>query len=170
MKRLFIFEGPDGVGKTTIAKALARHIDALYGHYGAFPGDVDIAWIYEDAMKPATKDVADVVMDRSWLSEIPYAIAFRGGVDRLGAEFYRLEDIALKKTIPLVIRCDADWATVTINFRRRKQEEYLQNINQLHQVWTWYRESFMTSLPQLLIHPFTISTDEAVDKILTWNG
>jgi thymidylate kinase len=161
-KHLFIFEGPDRVGKSTLALALTNRIDGWYSHHGAYNGIMfDLANIYEDAMRPAITGESHVVMDRSWLSEMPYCLAYRNGFDRLGSNVNRLEDIALKNTRPLVIRCDGDYQTVLRNYRLNREQEYLDNEDQLRQVWQWYRTSFRTSLPHIVIRPFEISSMEA---------
>jgi hypothetical protein len=168
VKRLLIFEGPDGVGKTTLAKALAEHIDAAYVHHGSYPeiDNEDLANCYAVSIAPAALGVRDVVMDRSWLSEKPYGLVFRNGRDRLGSKFDALEGFAAQTTQALVIRCDADWQRCSMNFEQRRSHEYLDDAVQLFKVWRWYRESFKTSLASLVIHPFLMTQETAIERIL----
>ena len=78
--KLTIFEGPDGGGKTTAAEKYAKETGAQYVHFGPLPHVKDsLARVYVEAMMPAILGLQDVVFDRSWLSEIPYGTAFRGG-------------------------------------------------------------------------------------------
>ena len=64
-----IIEGPDGVGKTTLVNALARHFKCDILHLiGEGSKDFDDYW--------AKANLRNVVSDRCFLSEIVYAAAF----------------------------------------------------------------------------------------------
>src|SRR4051812_18522188 len=103
-KRLVILEGPDGAGKTTLAEQLGRR-GWLVVHLGPFlQVDDDLARLYVEAMMPAILGHADVVLDRCWLSEIPYGLVMRDGDDRLGWQRRLLERLALRCRAT-VIRC-----------------------------------------------------------------
>lgn len=168
MKRVFIFEGPDGVGKSTLALALAKHIGAVYIHHGSYPQatENDLIDIYSILMIPAVSGIVDVVMDRSWLSEKPYGLAFRGGADRIGIRGEALEAFIERKAQLLVIRCDADFDTIKENWQRRKGNEYLENTSQLFKVWSWYRNEFMTTLPTITVWPFVSERNALIERIL----
>lgn len=77
---LVIVDGPDGVGKTTLAEALAKRHDGQYLHLTyRFK---DRMFLYHTAaLHYAVKLSATklVIIDRLWLSEICYANAYRGG-------------------------------------------------------------------------------------------
>jgi thymidylate kinase len=169
MKRLFIFEGPDGVGKTTLAVALAKKLDAHYAHLGPFSTITDgraLADEYYNAMMPATNGARDVVMDRSWISEVPYGIAYRGGVNRLMHRASELENCAKLYTHAVVLRCNAQFRVVLHAFQARNNTEYLDNEDQLRVVWKWYRDAFRTSLEWKDIWPRSSSLKEALTRIL----
>lgn len=168
MKRLIIFEGPDGTGKTTLAKALATYIDAVYVHHGSYPEVTeDLANVYALSMMPAALGLRDVVLDRAWYSEVPYGFAYRWGADRIGEQKFRgLEDLAANCTEPLVVLCDTSFENVERSFRARQEAEYLDNTAQLHQVWYWYRTQFRSDLPLLRIEPFTMLESTAIERIL----
>jgi thymidylate kinase len=168
MKRLIIFEGPDGCGKTTLAKAVAARLSAIYVHHGPYKDTTkDLANIYMTSMGPAAIDDSDVVLDRSWLSEKPYGIVFRHGENRLGdAVVSTLESFALVNTNALVVLCCTPWDTCAANFTRNIDNEYLDNTDTLRQVWYWYHQEFTTSLSQLTIDPFSMNQDTAIDRVL----
>lgn len=138
---LFIFEGPDGSGKTTAAIALARAISGNYTHHGPYPDVKEmLSAVYLDSMLPAIRRIRPVVLDRCWISEIPYGEAFRGGVDRVGAARYTLEHIAARCTT-IYVRCDPTWEQVERNFVLRKGNEYLKTYDQMQQVFKWYQDN-----------------------------
>lgn len=153
-RRLWIIEGPDGAGKTTLARRLAETTGAYYVHLGAFPRvKVGLARLYVDAMMPAVLGLADVVMDRSWLSERPYGAAFRAGEDRLRSAVRSLERLAWRcQTV--VVRCLPPLERVVENFGRRP--ELLGTREELVAVYRSY-EDLRTSLPMVTLDPFGTS-------------
>jgi hypothetical protein len=147
-RKLTIFEGPDGSGKSTAAEQYAKETGAKYVHFGPLPNVKDgLARMYVEAMLPALLGYQDVVFDRCWLSEVPYGSAFRDGADRLGRPAVRmLERLALRCS-GAVVYCLPDWLTVRNNYLSRKEIEYLQNEEQLQHVYEVYT-SQSTDLPR----------------------
>ena len=81
-KKLTIFEGCDGSGKTTAAREFAEQTGAKYVHFHNLPRiKKGLGRMYVEAMLPALLGYQEVVFDRSWLSETPYGEAFREGRD-----------------------------------------------------------------------------------------
>lgn len=148
-RRLIIFEGPDGAGKTTAARALAHEIGAHYVHCGPFRGvRGGLPRMYVDAMLPAVLGYQDVVMDRSWISEPIYGEVFRKGDIRMpNATIRMLERLALRCQT-LVAFANTTWDIVLANFLKRPQEEMLDKADQLKEVFDAYGKAWMhTSLP-----------------------
>lgn len=135
-KRLYIFEGPDGCGKTTAATRLADVLEAEYVHSGPLPDLDKIGDVYARAMLPAYLGYQDVVMDRCWMSEMPYGNAFRGGKNRLSAEEIRSLVTMAKKCQAVVIKCLVPWNTCQKVFSSRP--EMLKNTRQLNSVYEDY--------------------------------
>lgn len=75
---IFILEGPDGVGKTTLGQYMAKTLDAKYLHLGyRWP---DKMFMYHTAaIRWAIRQKKDVIIDRWWPSESLYADEYRGG-------------------------------------------------------------------------------------------
>lgn len=141
-RRVTIFEGPDGSGKTTAALAFAKETGARYVHCGPFPRVTSkgLGRMYIEAMMPALLGLHDVVMDRCWMSEPIYGRVFRDGKDRLGSAGRRiLSRIALRCDARVVL-CLPDYDTCLINWRHRHVEggEYLEREAQLKAVWEQY--------------------------------
>jgi len=91
-------------------------------------------------MLPAYADLADVILDRSWLSEPIYGAAYRGGANRIMRWQRRmLERVALGRGASVVL-CRTPWRTCKENFQRRKAEggEMLDDTKQLRAVYDGY--------------------------------
>jgi len=137
-KRLTIFEGPDGAGKTTAAKRLAAETGARYVHLDAFKEVHHIAPLYVEAMLPAVLGHRDVVMDRCWYSELIYGSVFRSGTSRLvSAQVCQLERLAMRCQTTLVWCLPAVETTIK-NFNARRNLELLDTDEQLRKVYELY--------------------------------
>ena len=170
-RRLFIIEGPDGAGKSTLANALAVATGAPVVHLGPFK-DVSegLERLYAEAMLPAVLGYSDVILDRSWLSERPYGAVFRKGADRLGTAAVRqLERLALRcRTV--VVRALPPKEVVIENFVRRKRKcveaEMLDHVIQAEKVYDLYHDDFRTALP-VYHYDYTATTkDEIIEQLL----
>lgn len=154
--KLTIFEGCDGTGKSTAAKAFAQATGARYVHFAALPRvNTGLARMYVEAMLPALLGYQDVVFDRSWLSENPYGVAFREGLDRLGDASRRMLERLAMRCGAVLVRCDPGWTAVRQNYIARKHLEMLDDVNQLEQVYELY-EREPTDLPEVH-HDYTVA-------------
>lgn len=77
---IYIIEGPDGVGKTTLARAIQDKTKGHILHCG-FEDDWDVEDYHEDIMDVAKEldRYQDVIIDRWAPSEWVYGHVFRGG-------------------------------------------------------------------------------------------
>ena len=164
--RLIIFEGPDGAGKTHAAKRLADELGARYVHLGPFPHvRQTLARLYAETLLPAVLGLQDVVLDRSWLSERPYGLAYRNGADRLGVENVRaLERLALRCRAGVVLALPP-YATVEAHWCSRRAVELLETPAQLAQVHDYYDRHLATSLP-VFRYDYTRGDPFRVDDML----
>lgn len=98
---IFIVEGPDGAGKTTIAKYLCETLDAHYIH----DRHVKDQWCLNTAqLRLAIKYYMSgqhVVLDRHWLGDNVYGSTFRGG----GSLWVRRIDSVLQRFGAVYILC-----------------------------------------------------------------
>ena len=139
-RELTIFEGPDGAGKTTLAKAYAELTGARYVHFGPLPRVVNgLMRMYVEAMLPAILGYQSVVFDRSWLSEYPYGTVFRAGQDRLGPVYVRMLERLALRCGGVVVLCLPPKDVVTENYKRRKRDEYLTSVKQVDRVYDIYK-------------------------------
>lgn len=173
--RLTIFEGPDGAGKSTVAKAWAEATHAQYVHLGPRPEikGPELAFDYIKAMLPAIRGNHAVVMDRCWISEKPYGDAFRHGQDRLGdAVRAELEALAMEASSASVVLCLPDWPIVKANFERRSGQEMLKNTDQLrtvfdaYQAMAWVPKPRSANQPRQLLFDYTTCPQEDLFALL----
>ena len=75
---IFILEGPDGVGKTTLAKELVRQTNGKYIHL-RYRWPDRIFDYHTAAIRYAARSDTAVIIDRWWPSEAVYASCYRGG-------------------------------------------------------------------------------------------
>jgi thymidylate kinase len=163
-KRVYIVEGPDGAGKTTLARQMALDLDARYVHFSSMPRvTFGLARMYVEAMLPALLGYQDVVMDRCWLSEVPYGRVFRGGANRLDpADVRMLERLAMKCGAGVVL-CMPTRKLCVANFMSRKATEMLDDEMQLSKVYDIYRDEVTTELPMLM---YNYEEPPPIDNIL----
>jgi hypothetical protein len=155
-KHVTIFEGPDGSGKTTLARDYAEATGARYVHCGPYPGvkTWHLARIYAEAMMPAILGYQDVVLDRCWISELYYGCVHREGSSRfLEQDVRMLERLALRCGAA-VVRCLPPWPTVEGNYLARKGGEMLTSTNALKSVYDLYDRSWYTGL-RYINHDYT---------------
>ena len=175
-KRLVIFEGPDGAGKTTLAKAVAEHLDAHYVHLGPFRRVAfgsGLARLYAEAMMPAAIGDRAVVMDRSWISEKPYADAFRAGRDRLSDGSKRSLERLAWRCMTTVVFCLPPWDRVGTNFMVTRGDQMLDNLAQLRQVYDAFSNfDSLTSLPRCVVDPLSYGRGDplAVREALSYSA
>lgn len=163
--KLIIFEGPDGSGKSTFAQYYARRIGARYVHFPALPRvSKGLGRMYVEAMMPALLGYQDVVFDRSWLSELPYGVAYREGYDRLGVASRRMLERLAMRCNAQVVRCNPGWEKVKTSYVERKHLEMLDNVGQLQEVYNGYM-AMSTSLPVTEFN-YTVDHYSDVEAIL----
>lgn len=173
-RELTIFEGPDGSGKTTLAKAYAERTGARYVHFGPLPRVVNgLMRTYVEAMLPAVLGYQSVVLDRSWLSEFPYGVAFRDGRDRVGPVYARMLERLAFRCGGVVVLCLPPKHVVLSNYEERKRLEYLTSAKQLSNVYDIYQlltlphttSSYQNALP-LIHYSYVNYTSRPVNEVV----
>jgi hypothetical protein len=158
-KTITIFEGCDGAGKSTHAKAYAESIGAKYVHFGSFEGveEGHLILHYLKALDEFFDGTESVVFDRSWYSEAIYGNVYRHGLNRLHPSDIISLDYACRNYHGIVVKCDPTWDNVYSSFLSRRKDEMLDNDDQLWSVYTRYTQ-LKFNLPSV-VFDYTKHTD-----------
>lgn len=140
---IFIFEGPDCVGKTTLAKTVARKCNGVYIHSTyKFRGKM---WLYHLAQLRKSLRIAEkrpVILDRWWPSEVVYGNVYRDGPE-YGRGYLDLHAIAeaygAVYTFCMPMQWEQYWAFVQKNFHNEKQMFALDEAR-INRLWRVYRD------------------------------
>lgn len=171
---ILILEGPDGAGKTTLAETLRQRFQGSgmvhivkHGPYTGVEPE-HLCRIYFRAMSPALTFDDTVIMDRSWISEPIYGEVYRNGANRIDTPRKRmLERVALSRGA-VVIHCQPDFETCAETFEKRPDEEYLDDVSQLEQVYNEYEAlPLITNLPTVHYDYTRDTVDELLHKVET---
>lgn len=127
---IFILEGPDGVGKTTLGMHMAKQLDAAYLHLSyRWPDHMfeyhtaAIRWAIRKNRKQ------HVIIDRWWPSEALYAAEFRGGSK--WSQMGRMMDRVARKHGAVYIYClpeDLIAYEKRFNTLKAEREEMYDNV------------------------------------------
>lgn len=169
---IIILEGPDGAGKTTLSEALRQRLQSdrmvhvvKHGPYKGVASE-DLCRIYFRAMTPALTFNDHVIMDRSWLSEPIYGEVYRNGDNRIDMPRRRMLERAALSRGAVVIHCQPDFDVCAKAFSSRTEDEYLDNLAQLKQVYDGYETlAQRTALPTIHYDYTLDSIDDVLDKL-----
>ncbi|HEY1645456.1 MAG TPA: hypothetical protein VGF75_03655 [Candidatus Saccharimonadales bacterium] len=138
MGKVIILEGPDGGGKTTLARELEEE-GWMYKHEGPPPPGRNQIDYYLRVLDDSLRQKENVVHDRLWLGERIYGRISRNNdtVGELGQKlFLRLHS---SKAIQQFI-CLPGLDTATTNYSRKIKEktDYLQSMDKFEKVYNDY--------------------------------
>ena len=100
---IFVLEGPDGVGKTTLALELQQYLGARYIHLTyRFKNKMHKYHYAAIRLAAHLSQHQPVVIDRWWPTEIVYADVYRGG-SPFTKHYFKLEHIATQMGVTYVV-------------------------------------------------------------------
>lgn len=140
---LIILEGPDGVGKTTLGKFLAKELHGAFWHmtssrtlFGAMHDYQQNA--LDNARVNITELERPVVIDRHWPSELIYGTVFRPGNPH-GFQHETLEK-QIEEMCGIYVFCWHD--DVVARHREDKDPDHPYDDDSFTQVCNMYRQFF----------------------------
>ncbi len=167
--KLTILEGPDGGGKTTLAKTAFRH--AYYEHCGPPPLPASrTGWNpafrqYLEVVLQAAMRPEDTVFDRLMYGELIYGPLLRGDSSFQWWHVRMLERVLLSYQ-GLVVFCLPEYKACLNTWNARRAEELVDNADTLEQIYAAYQGIILrNSLPHVV---FDYETDGFIgaDKFL----
>lgn len=157
-RNITIFEGPDGSGKTTIAKEYAKRTGALYVHFEAYYGVKDIHKFFIEAMQPALLGYQDVVLDRCWHSGPIYDMFFRNleiDEQRQTPEICLLLDRAAQHCNAVLVNCRPEEETCISNWRSRLGSELVKSEFKMRGIYKAYADLGETTVLPTITWDYT---------------
>lgn len=143
---ILVFEGPDGCGKTSLARAMQEYLGARYIH-------LTYRWkdkmhLYHYAAIRVAAHLAQhqpVLIDRWYPSEIIYAEAYRGG-SKFARHFLLLEHIANKIGLTYVVCFPDDRERYLAHYNELKGKRAEMYDEGLERVYDGYKEFYESYL------------------------
>jgi hypothetical protein len=140
MNQVFILEGPDGAGKTTLAKKLAEATGGKIIHEGPPPSHLDMLQYYAGKLLSGLKSRRPVIFDRLYLGEHVYGplVRMHDGLGWRGVlmmrrltRAYGVHEILC---LPDIAVCNANYAE-----KIKERDDVIKSVETYQDVWAWYK-------------------------------
>jgi len=117
---IIILEGPDGSGKTTLAKQIARQTGYTYEHRSKPENEEEKARMMGEYIQMC-KSKQNIIVDRCWYSEMVYGKVMRDQSYIDYPQMYELERM-LAKNGAIIIYCTAPTAALWMRATKRGED------------------------------------------------
>ena len=162
-KTVTIFEGPDGSGKTTLAKQYAANTGALYVHFDALYGVENIHKYFMEAMLPALMGYQSVVLDRCWHSGPIYDLVFRNiepEDGRQNTEICALLDRAAAFCNAVYVRCLPSEDVCINNWKSRLDSELVKSEHKMRAIHKLYAKQDRSVCLPIVESDYTVAPNK----------
>lgn len=133
---LIILEGPDGAGKSTLARNLSAMLGADIVHFGKDSETFSLATEYISII--LSSQHRNLIIDRLWISEIIYSKIMRGGNCRLSEKEIKVISYAFHEMDGRLVYCLPDYHTCLGNYTKNIENEYIDNQTKFTRVYLEY--------------------------------
>ena len=143
----FILEGPDGSGKSYLAKILADNLNLSIRHFGAPSDKLEAVQQYHMYMD-ITESMYNTILDRSWYSDMVYGPIYRGFAHISKEMMWRLEHNLDNTTL---IYCtgniEAMWQAA-----QERGENYVKSFDEYSRICKAYDEVMLNCKHYIPVH------------------
>jgi energy-coupling factor transporter ATP-binding protein EcfA2 len=146
VNQVIILEGPDGSGKTTLAKLLAHQTGGRYVHEGPPPVDGCVLQYYADKLLRYLRADRPVILDRFYLGEHVYGPVSRDK-DRLGKRGVRMMRRITEAYQVMEVTCLPPWETVLK--AEATNNDFLKSKQKLWEVFKRYEGLLTVGNPEV---------------------
>lgn len=163
--KTFIFEGPDGCGKTTAIQTLIEMFgpgNSIRTHNGLYKSPTAAFESFRSQLHDAGNRDKFTLIDRLHLSEIFYGNILRNKT-MSDEQFIELESI-IKEINVITILCLPKYETAHYNWSSRLDEEHVKKEKSYKEIYEMYKKS--KSYSSSKIHYFDYEKDDIVELYL----
>lgn len=160
---IIILEGPDGCGKTTLAKHLCKTFKLDYKHEGPPSTNKSAYDHYSDLLEDAHGK--RVIFDRFALGELVYGPILRG-ISRLDANDWALMKCRMADVDAIQIACVAPYEVAFKNWHARKGELFT-NVSYFRRVYDTFDN--IIAREELPIYDYTVHSVDVAASIIKEN-
>lgn len=182
---IICLEGPDGGGKTTLAKTLQAKLGAHYLH-STYRFKGKMAAYHWAQLRKAVRlaQSKPVILDRWWPSEVVYANVYRSGPEK-GYYYKDLHSVAKLYGMSYVFCCPTRWENYWEWYQahyQKDQEMYPLSEPHVNMVWMNYRDIMLRDYFDFnrdILHYYAVNLDAyrcdffadyIIGRFRTWIG
>jgi thymidylate kinase len=162
-----VLEGPDGAGKTTLAKSLVETRGYAYHHEGLPPAENMLIYYARQFQVVIDAHERPVIFDRLHLGELVYGEIIRGHNRVGGIRGLRLLELLLQARGAVTILCLPPEKVCIENWFARKGQEYVQNRDIFSAIYANYK-ALQHHCDLTYDYTSVASSENFVNKIV-WN-